>query len=139
MPRTQYRARGGAARREHGQGSIYQVKTGRHAGRWRAALRLPDGTRRYYLGNTRDEVAAKLDDDRHAVAHNVPLLPRQLTVASYLNDWLADRQAHLRPRTHESYGMLIRRYIAPSIGSKKLVDLTPPDVRRLHRELKAQG
>lgn len=62
-----------------------------------------------------------------------------MTVLQWLSDWLALRAADLRPRTVESYGDLIRRYIAPSIGPLPLDQLQPMQIRRLLAQICADG
>ena len=47
-------------RRSNHEGAIYQQKTGRQAGMWRGAVTLPDGSRKYLSGETREEVAGKV-------------------------------------------------------------------------------
>jgi integrase len=139
MSTQQHRTTTPRRKRANGEGTIWQTQSGRSAGLWRAAVQMSDGSRRTYSGKTREEVEQKLLDARHAVSHNQPLPSRELTVGAYLTDWLADRESHLRPRTAESYGMVVRLYLKPVLGRKILAELQPPDVRKLHRELKAMG
>lgn len=127
-------------RRANGQGTIYEIKSGRSAGHWRCAVKLPDGTRRTYYGKTKEDVEAKLLDAQHAIKHNAPMPPpRTLTVGTYVTDWLEDQRDHLRPSTTAGYLANIKHHIVPSLGTVKLADLQPADVRRLHRESKARG
>jgi integrase len=62
-----------------------------------------------------------------------------VTVLQWLSDWLALRAADLRPRTVESYGDLIRRYIAPSIGAIPVDQLNPDQIRHVLAQICADG
>lgn len=62
-----------------------------------------------------------------------------MTVLQWLSDWLALRAADLRPRTVESYGDLIRRYIAPSIGAIPVDQLNPDQIRHVLAQICADG
>jgi integrase len=60
--------------------------------------------------------------------------PTKLTVAEYLEQWLADPASGGRsPATLSDYGVAIRRHITPATGSLPLPRLTPArrDFRRL--------
>jgi integrase len=127
-------------KRANGEGSIYQIKRGRSAGHWRCAVALPNGHRRTFYGKTREEVEAKLLDARHALAHNQPVEPpHSLSVATFLRDWIVDQRPYLRPRTWAGYKGNVDNHIIKSIGTLKLAELQPADVRRLHRECAARG
>jgi integrase len=128
------------SRRPNRDGTLYEIKSGRDAGKWRAEVRLADGTRRTFFAPTQEEAEAKLLDARHAVAHQAPVAPpRTTTVAAYVTDWIADQHDHVRPNTWAGYDSNVRNHILPSLGRVRLADLTPADVRRLHRESKARG
>jgi integrase len=138
--RRKTRTRTQRRRRANGEGTIYQVKSGRSAGLWRCAVQLPNGKRRTFSGKSHDEVEAKLLDARHAVAHHRPPAPaRTRTVGAYLADWIEGQRPHLRPLTWSSYEGYVRNHIVPSVGRVKLADLQPEDVERLHRECTARG
>ena len=61
------------------------------------------------------------------------------TVAEYLDNWLTDSRAHVRPRTLDSYAATCRLYIVPAIGSTQLAKLEADDIARMLRGLKARG
>jgi integrase len=127
-------------KRANGQGTIYEIKSGRNAGSWRCALTVEGGKRRTFFGKTEDEVKAKLLDFQHSKQHSIPLPPpRTLTVASYAMDWLEGQRDHIRRSTFAGYKANVVHHITPSLGRSKLADLQPADVRRLHRESKARG
>jgi integrase len=127
-------------KRQNGQGTVYQIRSGPDAGRWRCAVSLEGGKRRTFFGSSREQVEAKLLDFRQALAHNAPLPPpRTLTVEAYSSDWLTEQKDHIRPSTWAGYAANVRHHIIPSLGKTKLADLSPADVRRMHRESKGRG
>lgn len=120
------------AKRGNREGTIYQDADGR----WRAALSLGAGRgRKYFSGDTRAEVAAKLDAARRELALGVAPPPERLTVERFLEDWLRDvLPLRVRPRTLDSARMHIRRHIVPAIGSIPISKLQAGDVQRLVTE-----
>ncbi|GAA0989525.1 Putative prophage phiRv2 integrase [Nocardioides aquaticus] len=56
------------------------------------------------------------------------------TVETYLENWLWGKQS-LRPSTHTSYEIHIRRYLVPYLGNLPLTALRPLHVERMYREL----
>lgn len=62
-----------------------------------------------------------------------------MTCETYLKDWLALRSAELKPRTVEDYQDLIRRHIAPAIGSIKLKKLSAKKIKHMLASIAATG
>ena len=58
-------------RRQNGEGAVY--KTG--DGRWRAAVVLPDGRRKYLSGRTREDVSRRLRQVQRAAEDECPSPP----------------------------------------------------------------
>lgn len=58
------------------------------------------------------------------------------TLADYLTNWLKDYQHEVKPRTFQINRDLVNKKIIPGIGSIKLADLTPTNVRDLLREVR---
>jgi integrase len=118
-------------RRANGEGTIFQ----RADGRWCGAgyVLAADGTRKriYVYGITRREAADKLatklaDSNRGLVVAADP----NLTVGDYLTAWLTGVARHrLRATTYVTYESLIRRFLIPGIGNRRLATLTVRDVR----------
>jgi hypothetical protein len=48
----------------------------------------------------------------------------RLTVAQYLEEWLASKRG-LRPSTRQAYRSHLDHYLVPHVGAVKLVDLRP--------------
>lgn len=66
--------------------------------------------------------------------------PAVLAVKDYLDKWLktAARQ-RLRERTYEDYHELLKRYVHPILGDKRLCDVRPLDVQNLYVSLIDRG
>lgn len=114
--------------RGNGEGSIFPYRNGYAAYVW---VTTPDGNRKrkWTYGKTRDEVAAKWEGER-SKARLGPMPTTTPTVTGYLARWLAEViRPHDRPSTYALYEMLIRLYITPGLGTKRLDRLTVRDVQ----------
>lgn len=114
----------------NGEGSIRQRKDGRYEGR----LFLPqsDGTFRRVTvyGKSWEEAHDKLTELKAGSAKGIPVEATRQTVAEYLAYWLANiARPAVRASTYATYELLIRLYIAPGLGRKKLAKLTAADIR----------
>src|SRR4051794_24922599 len=93
-------------RRGHGEGSIYQANSD---GRWVAALILPSGKRKYFYGKTRKEVAENLKQAMRDLDAGLDLDAGRLTVAAYLDKWLAASvKPSVKVKTYITYESLCR-------------------------------
>ena len=82
-----------AKRRGQGEGSIYK----RPDGRWSAQLSLPTGKRHTVYAKTRREVAARLAELQADPMRSAS--PGRISVAAYLDRWLAIARGSLRLTT----------------------------------------
>ena len=51
--------------------------------------------------------------------------PTKQTLGEFLEEWLAARRSQLRPSTHASYELILRTYVIPRIGGRRLQEITP--------------
>ncbi len=103
----------------------------RSDGRWVGAIEL-EGRRRWVYGKTRKEVTDKLAQVVRDMEAGLTLTADQITVAEYLERWLADSvQPRLRPKTYRGYEQLVRLHLVPELGRLKLSKLTPMHVQRV--------
>lgn len=124
-------ARVARRRRAAGKGSLRQLPSGR----WQARVRLDDGTMHPAptTFDTKLDGSAWLDehagDDPATWSATAPTrgLP---TLDEYATEWLALRD--LKPRTRESYRVLLDKFIVPVLGDDRLDKITPQVVRRWH-------
>ena len=115
----------------------------RKDGRWEAQYTLytPSGTKRKSVyGSTKQEVAEKL---RKAIAERdggLAFDAENLTLAEYLNRWLADSvRGSVARGTFERYEQLCRIHIVPAIGGVELKKLTPVHIQGLYRAKLDEG
>ena len=62
-----------------------------------------------------------------------------LTLAAYLEQWLAGVQSALKPTTAKSYREVLGWYVIPHTGAVQLADLTPLHIRSLYADLLDHG
>lgn len=127
----------------NGEGSVFR-RTRRGKTEWVAQVsvgRKTNGKRRYITRTAPTEAAARrllrqmlaeLDQGRLAPSH-----PH--TVASYALYWSREIKPHeVRKTTAAGYEDLLRRYVIPALGSKRLNDLHPQDIQALMSTMRAQ-
>ncbi|MEU1791136.1 site-specific integrase [Streptomyces sparsogenes] len=119
-----------AKRNVNGEGTIVQRKDGRWHGA--AYVLTPDGTykRRFVYGKTWDEVHDKLTRLKADSQSGVPVVTSKLSLGDFLIYWLANvARIKVRPATYAAYDSLVRNYLVPGLGKKKLARLTARDIR----------
>jgi len=65
--------------------------------------------------------------------------PSRTTVREFLDEWHEGAQHELALTAWTNYGQIIRRNINPYLGSKRLTDLSPLDIKRWHGKLLDDG
>lgn len=118
--------------RARGEGGIFQRKDGMWVGSVEAGF-TENGTRKQKRVYSKDyrTLVAKLDELKTDTADGLNL-DRTVTVTKWLDYWLPHiHKERIRPTTYRDYGYTVEN-ISTAIGNKKLVDLTPADVRRMH-------
>lgn len=123
-----------------GEASIYRTSDGR----WRGALVLATGERRYLSGTTRGAVSTKRREVLRAVDAGQPITSRKAkTLGFYLERWLNSTlparvaAGRLSPETltsysHKarlSYAHKARLHIVPHLGHLRMDEITPPVLR----------
>ncbi len=125
-----------ARRALNNAGSVYKDKRGR----WIAAVSA-GGRRRFRVARTRAD-AERLRRELLQLVEEYGALPpidERQTVRDYLTSWLEAARPSLRPRTHESYEILVRRHALPRLGALRLRALTPQHLQRLYAAELADG
>jgi len=105
--------------RANGEGSIFPYRNGYAAYAW---VTKPDGlrTRKYVYGKTRDDVHAKWIKLQKA-AQEGPVVTRSMSFAAYARYWLREIvEPNLSPTTHATYEYVVRCYLVPGLGEKRL-------------------
>lgn len=114
--------------RANGEGSIFPYRTGYAAYTW---VTKPDGTRnrKYVYGRTREAVHDKWIK-LQVQAKAGPVATKVPTVAQYLAYWLREIiRPNLAPLTAATYETMVRLYIVPGVGTKRLDRLQVRDVQ----------
>lgn len=118
----------------------------REKGAWYARVTFTDqsGKRRYIKrrGETKSpakeivkQILRDLDDSGDMVIEG-----NQITVNKYFDRWLSTAaKPRLSERTFQDYEDLLRRYIRPAMGNKRLSDLRPLDVQALYSDMQERG
>lgn len=123
--------------RAKGEGSISQRKDGM----WQGSIEVapgPDGKRRRKYAYARDQrsLIAKLAELKADAADGLHL-DKSTTVAQWMDYWLPTiHRPRIRPSTYRDY-IHTANNIATTIGHRRLSELTPADVRRMHAVLGA--
>jgi integrase len=126
------------SRRGNREGSLYQTGDGR----WRAAVVLPDGRRKYVSATTREEVARRLRQLQRLADDGLPVATdgRPPTVEAWLVHWLERiAAAKVRASTLEGYRSKVHTRIIPGLGRHRLDRLQPEHVENWRDALLAAG
>jgi integrase len=133
-------------RNANGEGSIYQVKQGKHKGRWVGQITIGKDAagrlkRKSFYGNTRAEVREKLDAYREQMNLGVDQeTAKNLTFGEWLANWLdLYKRPRLRTSTFENYQMYARLHIEPALGHIPLASLNADDIQSLYNKLQKAG
>lgn len=119
--------------RAPGEGSIFQ----RADGMWVGSIETgytKEGKRRQKRVYSKDyrTVVEKLDEIKAETLDGYNI-DRTVTVTKWLNYWLPHvHKERIRPTTYRDYQYTVNNIVG-SIGNKRLIDLEPADVRRMHK------
>ncbi len=128
------------AKRLLGEGSVWL----RADGRWCGAINLgwEHGKRRrkYFYGQTAEQVQAAILRARADLAQGLPVVAERQTVEEFLGRWLEDSvKPSVRPLTYEQYRQHVKLYLAPLLGRHQLAKLAPQHVRAFIKRKLADG
>lgn len=127
-------------RRAHGTGSVYQDARGY----WYAQVEAgwtSRGTRRYARRVAKNErhanrlVRELLRADPATLTGNY----RTTTVKTWADAWLKIHVDQVRPHAYATDRSAVTRWIVPTIGHKRLTNLTPGDIRAVDRAQRDTG
>ncbi|WP_197275052.1 tyrosine-type recombinase/integrase [Luteipulveratus halotolerans] len=129
--------------RDKGTGSVFQRK---RDGRWVAQIEAGftrSGARRYITQSAKTETEAKRKlraMQNKAAKEGIPAAGGGgMTVKKWSDTWLPLYQQRVRPSRFTDARGVVRRYIVPTIGTRKLDRLTPADVRSVHKACRDAG
>jgi len=129
-------------RRDYGSGTIYQRPDGLWVGRIEAGTSVR-GTRRRITVSAKTEAAcrAKLKEKHRDILRNGAPIEggARATVKSWAEPWLAAHAKTVRPKAYATDASAVRRWIVPTIGHRRLADLTRADVRSVLAAITSAG
>lgn len=123
-------------RRARGEGALYKRNSD---GMWVGQIELPkgpDGKRaksKPVYSKDRATVVKLLGEVKDAHAKGLEQTDRRMTVKAYLETWIEDvAKPRLNPDAWTSYRSAINTRIIPSVGGRRLAELSPDDIRHMH-------
>jgi len=126
-------------RRQYGTGGVTQRADGLWIGRIEAGVSATGTRRRLTVtAATKAECLRRLKEkQRQVAAEGLPVegIGTTVTVKAWGESWLKIRTTDLRPQTRKGYITVVRRYITPAIGHRRLDSLTPADMRAVTLEV----
>ena len=129
-----------AKRRPSGDGMVRKRDDGRWEGRIVVGHKENgDSIFRYVYADTQKELTAKLRQNIDAYQGIDLTEQSQMTLSEWLNQWLAQMSVTLRPNTLERYRQDMKNHVIPSLGKKRLTQITAEDLRKLYEKLKHSG
>jgi len=124
--------------------NIYKRKDGRWEGRF-VAGRMEDGKIIYksVYAKTYREVKVRLQDKRaefqqYPYGKNFELIKNK-TVAEFLEEWLESIRPNLKESSYIKYCSMVKRYILPILGEKKLSQLSYTMMEEFTQQLHLEG
>lgn len=128
-------------RRQYGTGSVYQRKSD---GRWLGTIEAgytKTGARRRITVSAATEVKAKekLKAKMRELARGDQSGSSRATVKTWADEWLAMVQKTSTPNAHTTERAAVNSWIIPTIGHRRLEQLTPGDIRAVHRAVTDAG
>ncbi|QGK71973.1 tyrosine-type recombinase/integrase [Allosaccharopolyspora coralli] len=122
-------------KRSNGQGSVYQRKDGIWVGAAYVLTTTGHRKRITVSAKTKTEADRKLRKKINDSDNGVPVAAESWTLGAYLEHWLANVVRHRRPKTYQGYEGVVRRYLVPGLGKKKLATLKAPEMRAFFTRL----
>ena len=120
------RLRGGVIKRGNTWSYVVRV-TDRHTG-----ISRP----RWVGGFASEEAAKSARDEARRRARRGEYVDRNsITVAEYLDQWLAAHSLEIKPKTLAGYRWLVERYVIPRLGSMRMQTVRPSHLSVLYRDL----
>lgn len=128
----------------YGEGSFYYSQ---QRGLWVGTIEAgwnENGRRRRISVSDRneDKAWAKLTKKRKAILKDgVPAegATENTTVKVWCSGWIERRQADVKPKTFLSERSVINKWVIPTLGHRKVADLTPGDLRKLTDKALREG
>ena len=125
------------SRSASGSGSIRQRKDGRWEGRYTAGTNPGTGRQiqKSVYGDTQREVVDKLAAIKAGIDSGIFVEPSKLTVAMWLDIWMAEYLGGVKIGTIDAYKSIIKINLKPGLGAVKLSSLSAHAIQTLYNTL----
>lgn len=129
-------------KRSPGSGGLYAIRGGTM---WRGVVDVgfnPDGSRKQVSvhGKTQRLAREKLDALKKEIAEHGAPLDKSTTVERWAHLWLDTVcRPKLKPAPLRSYESVVKNWIVPTIGQKKIALLKPSDLRTVYQAVNDAG
>lgn len=130
------------AKRGNGEGTVTRNEA---RGRWEGRISVgydANGKliRRKVTGATRGEVVRRMNELRQNDEEGRSPARADLTVGRFLDEWLTDvLPGTVTAGTEVNYRNVVKLYLRPRLGMKRVKNLQARDVTRMMREMEAEG
>ena len=84
---------------------------------------------------TKKKAQERLNEMLSEINAGVFIKPRKITLGEFLDQWLEAVKPKLSERTHTDYGYLLTKYVRPTLGGKRLTEVTGADVQALYSNM----
>lgn len=125
------------------KGAIRKPRTAGGAWSYRLDLGFDDAGKRRQrqVGNfaTKREAQAALNEALAGLQKGTYVAPSKQTVRDFLETWIETVKPELAITAWTNYSEVLRSYVLPYVGSVRLADLSPMDIKRWHGELLDHG
>ena len=94
---------------------------------------------RSITGKTQKEVAQKLKAATAAIDAGTYKAPCKMTLAQWLDIWVAEYLNNLKPLTQQNYSKQAQKHLKPALGAAKLEALDTHTIQKFYNSLSASG
>lgn len=125
-------------------GSTFKIKSGKSIGQWRGNANLPkkwneeknkwDYPKKVVYGKTEPIVKRKVNEIENQVYKNTFVESGNITLASYMNQWIDIYCTELEETTQALYRMYIQVHITPELGYLRLKDIIPAHIQQFYNK-----
>ncbi|HTX80842.1 MAG TPA: site-specific integrase [Streptosporangiaceae bacterium] len=127
-------------RRINGDGSVYRRKDGYWAGAFYARTTAGRRKRVVVYGKTLQEARDKLLKAMQQARAGIPVPDQAWRLDLYLEYWLENIvKRNRRPATYNLYEMIVRIYLIPGLGNRRLTSLSVPVVQEFLNQRLEKG
>lgn len=127
-------------RRQYGTGTVYQRKDGLWIGRYRNGYtRSGSVAYKSVSAPTEEKCRAKLNKSIRDSKRDDAVLNSRTTIKAWCDEWLPRRQSELRPSSYTATRSAVTQWIIPTIGQRRLSEVSAADVRKVASTITKAG